>query len=208
VAYKQVKHPLVEHKVTMLRDKNTGTKDFRDLVKEISSILAYEASRDFDTEPLKVETPIATAEGEMLSGKKVGIVAILRAGLAMVSGVLEHFPNAKVGHFGMKRDEETLSPKAYYSSYLDKLDVRNLIVVDPMLATGGTAIAALDLLKEKGAQNIRLLNIISSKQGVEKLKEKHPDVEGFTCAVDPVLDDNGYITPGLGDAGDRLFGTE
>ena len=208
MAYKVVDHPLVKHKLALLRSKDTGTKDFRGLIKELSSILAYEASWKFETEPVKIETPIAATEGLKLSGKKVGVVAILRAGLGMVDGVLEHFPNAKVGHFGMKRDEETLSPKAYYSSYLDNLDVRNLLVVDPMLATGGTAIAALDLLKEKGAQNLYLLNVIASEQGVKNLTEKHPDVEGLACAVDPVLDNKGYIAPGLGDAGDRLFGTE
>lgn len=208
MAYQVIEHPLITHKITLLRDKNTGTKDFRALVKELSSILAYEASCQFDLTPVEVETPLQKTEGATLSGKKVGVVAILRAGLAMVDGVLEQFPNAKVGHFGMYRNEQTLLPEQYYVRYLDKLDLRNLLVVDPMLATGGTAIAVIDLLKRKGAQNISLLNIMACEQGVKNLNDKHPDVMGYCCALDPILNDKGYILPGLGDAGDRIFGTK
>jgi len=207
MAYHVVDHPLVAHKLTLLRNKNTGTKDFRVLVGELASILAYEASRGFKLEITEVQTPFQKTKGASLTGKKVGIVAILRAGLAMVGGALHQFPNAKVGHFGLCRDEKTLKPTQYYARYLDNLDIRNLLIVDPMLATGGTATRAIDLLKERGAQNIKLLNIIACKQGVENLMKAHSDVEGFACAVDPVLNDNGYILPGLGDAGDRIFGT-
>ncbi len=207
MAYEEVKHPLVAHKLTLLRDKGTGAKDFRALVTELSSILAYEASRSFSLDPVTVETPIGKACGSTLSGKKIGIVVILRAGLAMVGGVLEHFPNAKIAHFGLCRNEKTLLPEKYYSRYLDKMDLRNLLVVDPMLATGGTAIATIDLLKNKGAQNIKLLNIIASTQGAKSLVEKHPDVNGYACVIDQELNDKGYIIPGLGDAGDRAFGT-
>ncbi len=207
MAYQRLEHPLISHKLTMLRDKNTGSADFRLLVKELASILAYEASRQFSLDAIEVETPLEKTKGETLSGKKVGIVAILRAGLAMVDGALQQFPNAKVGHIGLCRDEKTLVPVQYYLRYIDKLDLRNLLIVDPMLATGGTASAAIDLLKKKGAQNIILLNIISSQEGVKNLIHKHPNIEGFTCAIDPGLDKNGYIVPGLGDAGDRIFGT-
>lgn len=207
MSFNIINHPLVSHKLTILRDKNTGTKEFRVLVKELASILAYEASRDYKIEEVSIETPLQKTTGYALSGKKVGVVAILRAGLAMVDGVLDHFPNAKVGHIGMKRDEETLLPEQYYVRYLDNLDLRNIIVVDPMLATGGTAIAAIDLLKERGAQKISLLNLVSSQQGIDNIVEKHPDVSGYSCVIDPVLNENGYILPGLGDAGDRIFGT-
>jgi len=207
MAYHKIDHPLVAHKLTLLRNKHTGTKDFRILVGELASILAYEASKGFKLKEVEVETPFQKTQGASLTGKKVGIVAILRAGLAMVDGALHQFPNAKVGHFGLRRDEETLEPTQYYARYLDNLDTRNLLVVDPMLATGGTAIAAIDLLKERGAQNIKLLNIIACEQGVENLMKSHPDIEGFACAIDPILNENGYILPGLGDAGDRIFGT-
>lgn len=207
MSYRVIKHPLVSHKLTMLRDKQTGPRDFRSLIEELSSILAYEASRSFSVDKIAIETPFEKTEGSTLSGKKLGVVAILRAGLAMVSGVLQQFPNAKVGHFGLYRDEKTLIPVQYYLRYLDKLDLRNLFILDPMLATGGTAIEAINLLKQRGAQNITILNIVASKKGVDNLLSKHQDVKGYTCAIDPILSDQGYIMPGLGDAGDRIFGT-
>jgi uracil phosphoribosyltransferase len=207
MSYHVVVHPLVAHKLSLLRSRDTGVKDFRNLISELASILAYEASRQFKLDTIEVQTPLQKTQGMTLSGKKVGIVAILRAGLAMVDGVLRQFPNARVGHFGMYRDEKTLTPVEYYVRYLDNLDLRNLLVVDPMLATGGTAIAVIDLLKKKGAKNIKLLNIVASKQGVDSLLENHSDIEGYACTIDPVLNDNGYILPGLGDAGDRAFGT-
>ncbi len=208
MSYRVVEHPVVAHKLTLLRSKDTGTKDFRALIKELASILAYEASKDFALCPKKIQTPLMEMEGASLLGKKVGVVAILRAGLGMVDGVLEHFPNAKVSHFGLQRDEKTLLPIQYYARYLDQLDLRNILVVDPMLATSGTASEVIGLLKKKGAKNIKLLNIIASKQGVDSFTKAHPDIEGYACAIDPTLNENGYILPGLGDAGDRIFGTE
>jgi len=203
-----VDHPLIKHKLTLLRDKNTNGKDFRQLVREIATILAYEASRDFSIEDIKIETPFKKINSKVLSGKKVAVVAILRAGLGMVDGVLDLFPNARIGHFGLYRDPETLVPVEYYVKYLDNLGRRNILVVDPMLATGGTGIHAVKLLKKRGAKKISYLSILASKKGIEMLDKAHPDISIFSAGVDPSLNKDGFIVPGLGDAGDRLFGTK
>ena len=202
-----VEHPLIHHKLSLLRSKSCGPKDFRNLIIEIATLLTYEACSDFKTKEIDIETPLAVTKGQVLSGKKVGIVAILRAGLGMVDGVLHVFPNAKIGLVGVYRNEETLAPVQYYVRYLDKLAERNVIVVDPMLATGNTATFAIDLLKKKGALKISFLGILASKQGAKCLSQAHPDVDIYLAGIDESLNDSGYILPGLGDAGDRIFGT-
>ena len=201
-------HPVIKHKISILRDVNTGSNEFRSLIKEIAMILAYEATKDLELEEYEVETPITRTTGYKLSGKKLGIVPILRAGLGMVDGVLEVFPAAKIGHIGMYRDEETLQPIEYYSKLPLDVEKRDIIVIDPMLATGGSACDAIDKLKEKGCNSIRFLSIIAAPEGVKKLREDHPDVEITVAQLDEGLNDNSYIVPGLGDAGDRLFGTK
>lgn len=201
-------HPVIKHKISILRDINTGSNEFRSIIKEISIILAYEATKDLELEEYDLETPITKTTGYKLSGKKLGIVPILRAGLGMVDGVLEVFPAAKIGHIGMYRDEETLKPVEYYSKLPNDVENRDIIVVDPMLATGGSACDAIQRLKEKGCKNIKLLSIISAPEGIEKVNKDHPDVDIYVAQLDEGLNENSYIVPGLGDAGDRLFGTK
>ncbi len=203
-----IEHPLIQHKMTFIRDVNTGPKEFRELVEEVSLLLAYEVTRDLPLEEVPVETPMAVAQGKVLSGKKIGIVPILRAGLGMVSGMTRLIPNAKVGHLGMYRDHDTLKPVEYYWKLPADVAERDIIVVDPMLATGGSAVAACDFLKSKGVRRLKFMCLIAAPEGVRALSEKHPDVPIYTAAVDSHLDAHGYIIPGLGDAGDRLFGTE
>ena len=202
-----VDHPLIQHKISLLRDRNTGTKEFRDLVSEIAMLLCYEATRDLPTEEVEVETPVALARTKVLAGRKLALVPILRAGLGMVDGMLNLIPAAKVGHIGMYRNEETLVPVEYYCKLPSDVAERTLIVVDPMLATGGSASAALTLLKEKGAKSIILMCLVAAPEGIKVINEDHPDVPLYVAAVDEKLNDKGYIIPGLGDAGDRIFGT-
>lgn len=201
-------HPVIKHKLTILRDKTTGTNEFRQLIKEITVMLAYEATKDLPLEEIEVETPMQKTKGYRLSGKKLGIIPILRAGLGMVDGLLEVFPAARVGHIGMYRNEETLQPVAYYCKIPKDSKQRDMLLVDPMLATGGSACDAISKLKELGCTSIRLLNIIAAPEGIEKVQKNHPDVDIFVSQLDEGLNDEGYIMPGLGDAGDRLFGTK
>lgn len=201
-------HPLVQHKLSLMRDENTGSKDFRELLEEISMLMAYEITRDFPLEEVAIKTPLTTANFKMLSGKKVGLVPILRAGLGMVNGVLQLIPAAKVGHVGLYRDPETHRPVEYYCKLPPDVSERELIILDPMLATGGSAAAAIRFLKEKGARSIRLMALVSAPEGIKVVQEQHPDVDIYTAAVDWYLNDHAYIVPGLGDAGDRLFGTK
>ena len=201
-------HPLIQHKVTLIRSVETGTKDFRELLEEIALLMGYEITRDLPLEDVKVQTPLVEAIGKQIAGKKVGIVPILRAGLGMVNGLLELMPMAKVGHVGMYRDPETLQPVEYYCKLPSDLSERRIIVTDPMLATGGSAAAAISLLKEKGAKEIQLMCLVSAPEGVEVVNKAHPDVRIYVAALDEKLNDHGYILPGLGDAGDRIFGTK
>jgi uracil phosphoribosyltransferase len=203
----QISHPLIQHKMAILRDKQTGPKDFRDLVEEISTLMAYEATRSLPLTDVEVETPLARCKAKMIAGKKLGLVPILRAGLGMVNGILRLIPAAKVGHLGIYRDHETLKPVEYYVKLPEDLPERDIFVLDPMLATGGSAVSAIDYVKQKGAKSISLLSLIASKQGIVEVSSKHPDVTIFTAAIDDILNERGYIVPGLGDAGDRLFGT-
>ena len=202
-----VDHPLVQHKLTLMRQKETGTKDFRDLLEEIAMLMAYEITRDFPLREIAIETPVAKCKAKVLAGKKVGLVPILRAGLGMVEGVLNLIPAARVGHIGLYRDPATLKPVEYYCKLPGDVAERTLIVVDPMLATGGSASAALTLLKEKGAKNIILMCLVSAPEGICRVAADHPDVPIYVAAVDTCLNEHGYIVPGLGDAGDRIFGT-
>lgn len=202
-----IDHPLIQHKLTLMRQKDTGTKDFRELLEEISMFMAYEITRDFPLKEVDIETPVAKCKSKVLAGKKVGVVPILRAGLGMLSGVVNMIPAARVGHVGMYRDPETLKPVEYYCKLPNDVAERTLIVVDPMLATGGSAAAALSLLKEKGAQSIILMCLVAAPEGVKVINEEHPDVPVYVASVDEKLNDHGYIVPGLGDAGDRIFGT-
>ncbi|CAB1254013.1 uracil phosphoribosyltransferase [Clostridium sp. MT-14] len=204
----QITHPLVLHKLALIRDKNTGSKDFRDLVEEVAMLMAYEVTRNFQTEDVKIETPIGKTTCKMLSGKKVAVIPILRAGLGMVSGILRLIPAARVGHIGLYRDETTLKPVEYFCKLPQDIGEREIIVTDPMLATGGSAIDAISMLKRKGAKNIQLMCLIAARQGIEAVVEAHPDVHIYTAAIDEELNGNGYIVPGLGDAGDRLYGTK
>lgn len=204
----QISHPLVLHKLSFIRDKNTGSKDFRELVEEVSMLLAYEVTRDLQTEDVEIETPICKTKCKMLSGKKMAIVPILRAGLGMVDGMLKLIPAAKVGHIGLYRDEETLQPVEYFCKLPQDISERDVIVVDPMLATGGSASDAITLLKKRGAKNIRLVCLIGAPEGVKMVQNNHPDVDIYLGSIDEKLNENGYIVPGLGDAGDRLFGTK
>ena len=203
-----IDHPLVQHKITLLRDKNTGTNQFRALVQELAMLLAYEATRDLTLEDTTVETPITTAKTKVLSGKKLGIVPILRAGLGMVDGMMSLIPAAKVGHIGLYRDPETLSPVDYYCKLPPDVSERDMIIVDPMLATGGSAIVGIDVLKRAGCKSIKLVNLIAAPEGIEAVQKAHPDVDIIVANVDECLNEHGYIVPGLGDAGDRLFGTK
>ena len=201
-------HPLIKHKLTFIRDKNTGSKEFRELVSEVSMLMGYEVTRDMELEEIEIETPMTTMKSEVIAGKKVGIVPILRAGLGMVDGILSLIPTAKVGHVGLYRDPETLKPVEYYCKLPQDIDERTLIVLDPMLATGGSAVAAIDFLKGKGANQIKLVCLIGAPEGVELVRNSHPDVDIYLANIDEKLDENAYIIPGLGDAGDRLFGTK
>lgn len=201
-------HPLIQHKLTYIRDKNTGTKEFRELVDEVATLMAFEITRDLPTEEIEIETPITKAKTKVLSGKKIALVPILRAGIGMVDGVLKLIPAAKVGHIGLYRDPETLKPVEYYVKLPADIEERDFIVVDPMLATGGSAIEAIHSLKKRGATHIKFMCLIAAPEGVEALQEAHPDVDIFIAALDEKLNDHGYIVPGLGDAGDRLFGTK
>ena len=200
-------HPLIQHKVSMLRDKDTTTKDFRELVTEIAMLMGYEATRDLPLEQVEIETPITKAKVNMLSGKKVGIVPILRAGIGMVDGILRLMPFAKVGHIGLFRNEETLEPVEYYCKFPQDVEERDLIILDPMLATGGSASAAIKLAKKRNVKNIKLMCIIAAPEGIERITKDHPDVHIYCASLDEKLNENGYIVPGLGDAGDRIFGT-
>lgn len=201
-------HPVITHKLTILRDVNTGSKQFRDLVSEISMLMAYEVTRDFSMEEIEVETPLVKTKGKVLSGKKVALVPVLRAGLGMVDGMLSIIPAAKVGHIGLYRDPETLEPVEYYCKLPTDISDRTVLVLDPMLATGGSAAAAIQYLKNKGAKSIKLVNIIAAPEGVKEIHELHPDVHIYIAGLDEKLNEHGYILPGLGDAGDRLFGTK
>lgn len=201
-------HPLIQHKVTYIRDKNTGTKEFRELVDEVATLMGYEITRDMPLEETTIETPVATCKSHVISGKKVGLVPILRAGLGMVDGLLKLIPAAKVGHVGLYRDPETLQPIEYYVKLPSDVADRELIVIDPMLATGGSAVAAITALKNRGAKNMKLMCLIAAPEGIKMVQDEHPDVDIFVAAIDEYLNDHGYIVPGLGDAGDRLFGTK
>lgn len=201
-------HPVIKHKISILRNKNTGGNEFRSLVTEIAMILAYEATKDLSLEEYVVETPIAKTTGYRLAGKKQAIVPILRAGLGMVDGVLEVLPAAKIGHIGMYRNEETLKPVEYYCKLPKDVGNRDILVVDPMVATGGSVNDAIERLKERGCKSIKLLCIIAAPEGIKAIQEKHEDVDIYIAQLDEHLNENGYIVPGLGDAGDRLFGTK
>ncbi|MCP1143616.1 uracil phosphoribosyltransferase [Lysinibacillus endophyticus] len=201
-------HPLIQHKLTYIRDKNTGTKEFRELVDEVATLMAFEITRDLPVEEIEIETPVQTAKAKVLSGKKIALVPILRAGIGMVDGVLKLIPAAKVGHIGLYRDPETLKPVEYYVKLPADVEEREFIVVDPMLATGGSAAEAIHSLKKRGAKNIKFMCLIAAPEGVQALQEEHPDVDIYIAALDEKLNDHGYIVPGLGDAGDRLFGTK
>ena len=204
----EINHPLILHKLAFIRSKDTGAKDFRQLVSEVAMLMGYEVTRDFSMEEVEIETPICKTKCKMLAGKKVAIVPILRAGLGMVDGMLSLIPAAKVGHIGLYRDEETLKPVEYFCKLPQDIAERDVIVVDPMLATGGSAADALTLLKERGAKNLRLACLISSPEGIKAVQEAHPDVDIYVASIDEQLNEKGYIVPGLGDAGDRLFGTK
>ena len=201
-------HPLIKHKLTFIRDKNTGSKEFRELVKEVSMLMAYEVTRDFPLEEIEIETPICKTKSQVISGKKVGLVPILRAGLGMVDGMINLITAAKVGHIGLYRDPETFKPVEYYCKLPQDIEERDLIVLDPMLATGGSAVAAIQFLKDRGAKNIKLMNLIAAPEGIEAVTAAHPDVDIYVASVDEKLNEHAYIIPGLGDAGDRLFGTK
>ncbi len=206
--FQVIDHPLIQHKLTMIREKNCGTKVFREVVNEIAMLMAYEVSRDMPLEDVVIETPMGKSTQKTLSGKKVAIIPILRAGIGMVDGILELIPAAKVGHVGLYRDEETLQPHEYFVKLPEDIASRQLFVVDPMLATGGSSIMAIDSLKERGASNIKFVCLVAVPEGVKALQEAHPDVDIYTAALDERLNEDGYIVPGLGDAGDRLFGTK
>lgn len=204
----EMNHPLIKHKLTFIRDENTGAKEFRELVKEVSMLMAYEVTRDLSLQEIEIETPVSRTKSEVISGKKLGLVPILRAGLGMVEGMLSLLPAAKVGHVGLYRDPETLEPVEYYCKLPSDVEERDLIVLDPMLATGGSAKAAIRFLKERGATAIKFVCLIAAPEGIKVIQEAHPDVDIYVAAVDEKLNDHAYIVPGLGDAGDRLFGTK
>ena len=201
-------HPLVQHKVSLLRNKATGTKEFKELVSELATLLCYEATRDLPTEEVEVETPVALARTKVLAGRKLALVPILRAGLGMVDGMLTLLPAAKVGHIGLYRNEETLEPVEYYCKLPSDIAERDVIVLDPMLATGGSARDAITQIKKRGARSIKFIGIIAAPEGLKALHEAHPDVDIYVAALDEKLNEKGYIVPGLGDAGDRIYGTK
>lgn len=201
-------HPLIQHKLSILRDKGTSVKEFRELVSEIAMLMCYEATRDLPLEEVEIETPVAKAKVKRIAGKKLAVIPILRAGLGMVDGMVSMMPNVKVGHVGLFRDPETLEPVKYYYKMPPDIEERDVIVVDPMLATGGSASAAIQFLKEDGVKHIKLMSVIGAPEGVERMQKDHPDVDIFVAALDDHLNEHGYIVPGLGDAGDRIFGTK
>ena len=201
-------HPLIQHKISILRDKRTGTNEFRALIEEIAMLMGYEALRDLPLKEVEVETPIETCMTPMIAGKKLAIVPILRAGLGMVNGILALVPSAKVGHIGLYRDEVTHEPHEYYCKLLNPIEQRTIVVTDPMLATGGSAVAAVDFIKEHGGRNIKFMAIIAAPEGLERLHKTHPDIQIYVGHLDRQLNENAYICPGLGDAGDRIFGTK
>ncbi|WP_282801882.1 uracil phosphoribosyltransferase [Secundilactobacillus kimchicus] len=201
-------HPLIQHKLTIIRNENCGTKVFREVVNEITMLMAYDVARDMPLEDVEIETPIAKMTAKQLAGRKVAVVPILRAGIGMVDGFLQLIPAAKVGHIGMYRDEETLEPHEYFLKLPEDIGSRQVFVVDPMLATGGSAIMAIDALKKHGATNLKFVCLVAAPEGVKALQDKHPDLDIYTAALDDHLNEDGYIVPGLGDAGDRLFGTK
>lgn len=201
-------HPLIMHKISLIRDKNCGTREFRTVIGEIATLMGYEILRDLETELVEIETPMEKAMVPMIKGKKLAVVPILRAGLGMVDGILSLVPTAKVGHVGMYRDEETLQPKEYYCKLPEDIDQRLVLIVDPMLTTGGSADAAIEFVKKQGAKQIKFASIIAAPEGIKMLTEKHPDIQIYCGSIDRQLNENGYILPGLGDAGDRIFGTK
>ena len=201
-------HPLLQHKLSILRDENTGVKDFREVVSEIATLMCYEATRDLPLEEVEIKTPITTAKFKTIAGKKLAIVPVLRAGLGMVDGILTLIPSAKVGHIGLYRDPDTLEPVEYYCKMPNDIAEREVIILDPMLATGGSASAAIQFIKNYEVKNIKLMNIIAAPEGIQRVHHDHPDVDIYCAALDEKLNDHGYIVPGLGDAGDRIFGTK
>jgi len=201
-------HPLIQHKLSIIRNKETGVKQFREVVSEIANLMCFEATRDMPLQEVDVETPVSVAKCKVIAGKKLAIVPILRAGLGMVDGVLSLVPSAKVGHIGLYRDPTTLEPVEYYCKMPPDIEEREVIIVDPMLATGGSASAAIGFIKKYGCKTIKLMNLIAAPEGIERIQKDHPDVDIFIAAVDEKLNEHGYIVPGLGDAGDRIFGTK
>ncbi len=201
-------HPLIQHKISIMRKEDTGSKEFRELASEISMLMCYEVTRDLPLEEVDIQTPVAMTKGKMLAGKKMAVIPILRAGLGMVDGIVNLIPAIKIGHIGLYRDPETLNPVEYYCKLPSDISERDVLLVDPMLATGGSASAAIQFLKNYGVKNIKSVHLIAAPEGVERLNEDHPDVEIYCAALDEKLNDHGYIVPGLGDAGDRIFGTK
>lgn len=201
-------HPLIQHKLTQIRQKDTPTTQFRQMINEIGGLMVYEITRDLPLEQVEIETPVATTKANVIAGKKMVVVPILRAGLGMVDGILKMIPSARIGHIGIFRDEETLQPVEYFAKFPDGLDQRDIFIVDPMLATGGSAIAAINSIKQRGAKNIKLVCLVGAPEGVKAVNEAHPDVTIYLASLDEKLNEKGYIVPGLGDAGDRIFGTK
>lgn len=201
-------HPLIQHKLTQIRQKETSTTQFRQMINEIGGLMVYEITRDLPLEQIEIQTPVATTKANVIAGKKMVVVPILRAGLGMVDGILQMIPSARIGHIGIFRDEETLQPVEYFAKFPDGLDQRDIFIVDPMLATGGSAIAAINSIKQRGAKNIKLVCLVGAPEGVKAVNEAHPDVTIYLASLDEKLNEKGYIVPGLGDAGDRIFGTK
>lgn len=201
-------HPLIQHKLTQIRQKDTSTTQFRQMINEIGGLMVYEITRDLPLEQIEIETPVAKTKANVIAGKKMVVVPILRAGLGMVDGILQMIPSARIGHIGIFRDEETLQPVEYFAKFPEELDQRGIFIVDPMLATGGSAIAAINSIKQRGAKNIKLVCLVGAPEGVKAINEAHPDVTVYLASLDEKLNEKGYIVPGLGDAGDRIFGTK